>query len=123
MRERQKIFLVVWFIMINGEIFSQKIFSKNPDSPSISVQLNRLHNDSFNRHIGPLKTFYRHNFLGSLNSLPTPFFIPQYSSSAFFCKKEYQFEKLTSIPFRFRLGSLTYVDRLEGKLNTQFISH
>jgi hypothetical protein len=35
----------------------------------------------------------------------------------FICKKELQLEKVTKIPFRFRLGSLQYTDYLEGKPN------
>jgi hypothetical protein len=48
---------------------------------------------------------------------PTLFLSPQFYSSklGFFCKQEINFDKITKIPFRFRLGSVEQCDRLEGK--------
>jgi hypothetical protein len=37
----------------------------------------------------------------------------------YFCKKEVQIQKLTSIPVYFRLGSKEYVDWMERKPNTK----
>lgn len=39
----------------------------------------------------------------------------------FVCRKEYQLQKLTSLPVYFRLGSKAYVDYLERKPNAVFI--
>jgi len=41
--------------------------------------------------------------------------IYSFEELAFFCKIEVELEKATGLPVKFRLGSVPYVDRLEGK--------
>ncbi|HEY1020638.1 MAG TPA: hypothetical protein VGE25_16665 [Sediminibacterium sp.] len=55
--------------------------------------------------------------IDSLKNIPLRLLPQDYYSNhlGFFCKKELQVEKLTRIPFRVRLGSLDYVNTLEGK--------
>ncbi len=48
---------------------------------------------------------------------PTPFLSPDFYARqlGFFCRQEIKMDKITRIPFRFRLGSVEEVNRLEGK--------
>lgn len=59
-----------------------------------------------------------HNFLLNILS-PDPVQKFSYGQTlSFFCRKEWEFEKATSVALRFRLGSLEYTDYLEQKTNS-----
>lgn len=53
----------------------------------------------------------------NLPETPPPFLQKYYNYNdlAFFCKVEVQLEKAVTFPVKFRLGSVDYVDMLEGK--------
>lgn len=67
--------------------------------------------------IVPVKTIADSSRPVSFRLLPEDYYSKNLS---FFCRKELQIEKITKIPFRFRIGSLEQVNLLEGK-NRRFI--
>ena len=113
--------------MLTGKIFSQeKIQSINSDStfkikgkyiPGFNAEKFCYNNCFMVDHLKNVMTYKnshittRDLFLRS-NVLDRQFYTEHLG---FFCKKEIQLEKITSVSLRFRLGSLDYVNKLEGK--------
>jgi hypothetical protein len=95
MRQRLGGFLVVFLLIFSGNVFSQRKDSLVPRSFFVNPVFSR--NDSIRPSIIQPDFYSKH--------------------LTFFCKKELQIEKSTSIPFRFRLGSLDYTNYLEQKPN------
>ncbi|MGC4035477.1 MAG: hypothetical protein QM764_05910 [Chitinophagaceae bacterium] len=96
MLQRLSYFVVVLLLIFSKDAFSQQATPVAIQNISIktvyqikndSLKLNTIEQDFYSKHLG------------------------------FFCKKELQIEKATSIPFRLRLGSLDYVNYLERKPN------
>ena len=114
MRERRFYFVVVLILFFNVENFSQI----KSECIKLPINYNALVNFQF-ENISLLSD----SSLCKPNSLWFVLNKPVLSKSfysahlGFFCKKELQLQKITSVPFRFRLGSLDYVNYLEQKPN------
>jgi len=111
--ERSFYFVVVLILMFNSDIMGQENiphFSTN----SKKIQFNPLENKPL-RLTGPRSLPFLY-FPGiptkRLSPVPQNFYT---KNLGFFCKREWEWEKKSSIPLRLRLGSVPYVDHLEGK--------
>ena len=126
MPQRFIILLVVLLLMLSGNIFAQ--------SKSQPIKINSVFNAgeivcgdnlelvpldisgwkkmSIKKDSCKLNLVPTSNFLLKINALDKIFYS---SHLGFFCQKEIQLEKITSVPFRFRLGTLEYVNKMEGK--------
>lgn len=129
MPERFFFLVVVLIFLFSSKSSAQVIFvEKNFKNTSI-WSFDRI----FKRQIGILK--FSKNFQDTLvnpkttdklnlltnsrYSLQMPLLLNNFDAQklSFFCQKEWEFEKATSIPLRFRLGSLEYTNYLEQKPN------
>ncbi len=118
MAERRFYFVVVLIFLFNGEIFAQeKIVENFPEFRTFLPVKSAFNKEKRITITGLLKhdekVFSNSTFFSGKSLFLLQPNIPQ----TFFCKKEWEFEKATSIPLRFRLGSLEYTDYLEKKPN------
>jgi len=113
--------LVVFMLILPTSIFSQQQMPLSAQkTPHIHLEENlkaqRIQNKSYS-----FSAFVDTKALRpfTLNPLPIKMEVINLiiQNLPFFCKKEFIFEKNTSVPLRVRLGSLDYVNRLEGKEN------
>jgi len=111
-------FLVVLLLILPGKNFSQQqmplIAQKIPHAPQSFPVLN-----SYGTHyFQSFKKIPGYNLNSdSICVINSNFYA---NHLGFFCRGELLFEKMTYIPLRFRLGSLDYVNRMEGKSKFRF---
>jgi hypothetical protein len=116
--------LVVSMLILPGRVFSQQqmpLFAQKTPHINLPEYFKAKKNQSNNSYKTCL--FINNEIPRPFTLIPFPFRMEVINTNLtiqnlpFFCKKEFQFEKNTSVPLRVRLGSLDYVNKLEGKEN------
>ena len=135
MRQRTRYFLVVLLLMFAGNIFSQ-VNSNSNGHPYVKnyIKIFSLRDkflssytfsSKFKKEIVVTQSFSHFNLYKGRERILTPVFsflspvAKDFSTNqlGIVCKKEFEFEKKTSIPLRLRIGSLDYTNYMEQKPN------
>jgi hypothetical protein len=113
--ERVIKFIVILLFVSSQRIFAQQVLTDSFLNKSKSLTCF----PAKGTHVKAVSAINLHSFSianekpALTNTIPGNFYT---NCFGFFCRKELMLEKSTKLPFRFRLGSLEYVDRLERKV-------
>lgn len=122
--QRKKSFLVVWLSILTSSLWAQAGTSAWVNGGGLKMEMPQLKNITL---LHPTKVTsgwndeYASLSRGKTLTISEGIISDMYGSGyyignlGFFCKKELEIEKTTHLPLRFRLGSLEYCNRLEGK--------
>lgn len=87
----------------------------------VSAQQNQLQTNTAKDFIS---SYYKGAVPFNVQTVNKPLLDPRFyvNNMGFFCKQELKLQRLTLLPVMFRLGSVSYCNRMEGKLNAGIIS-
>ena len=104
--------------MFQGEIFGQQNVKEFPEIKASAIKGHYSFMPGIMKL--PVKNYFKNDDGNPSQNKTLLKILPSawYSTHlGFFCKKELQLEKMIAVPFRFRIGSLDYVNYLEQKPN------
>lgn len=96
---------IIFFVCLSNNAFAQPGYSPYQNTLMIRGEYTKnslLDTSSLSQKINPK----------SILIIPVDYYA---TTVGFFCKKELALDKATKLPLRFRLGSVAYTDKMEGK--------